>query len=123
MAQGESVSRMMSQQLTKAADGTLVAIGNFEGTATGYGMVFTTLTFPLPQGGASSGTCTIMAQAFPEDRPWVTGSGDGTWEQIEGKNRWKLRFPIVEGSDGSRNRVEGELDLATRSFTAQFSDV
>jgi hypothetical protein len=63
-----------------------------------------------------------MGQAFPDGSPWVVGSGEATWEQVEGLNRWKSSFPVVEGSDGSRSRSEDELDLETRSFNGQLFD-
>ena len=68
------------------------------------------------------GSCTWIGQAFPENLPWVVGTGDGTWAQVEGKNRWKFHFPSLEVSDGSRLRCEGELDLATRVFAGQMFD-
>ena len=95
---------------------------DFEGAAGDFGVTVGTLHVSLPEGGAKSGTCTWMGQAFPDGSPWVVGSGEGTWEQIEGLNRWKLSFPVLEVSDGSRLRSEGELDLAMRSFNGQLFD-
>ena len=108
---------------SRTADGTIVAEVHFEGAADGFGAAFGTLNVPLPQGGASSGSCTWTGHAFPPDSPWVVGSGEGTWEQVENLNRWKLSFPVLEISDGSRIRSEGELDLATRIFAGQYFDV
>ena len=77
---------------------------------------------PLPEGGAKSGSCTSTGHAFPPDRPWVVGSGAGTWAQVEDLNRWKLIFPVLKNSDGSQVRSEGEIDLAKRTFSGQFFD-
>lgn len=106
----------------KTDDGVIVAIVNYEGEATGFGTVFGTMRFPLPDGGATSGTCSWTGQAFPPDQAWVSGSGDGTWEQVEGRYAWKITLPSIENSDGSRVRSEGELDLETRTFTGQMFD-
>ncbi len=119
---GEFTHKMVNNSFTKAADGTIVTTADFEGTASGFGTVLASLIVPLPQGGAKSGSCTWAGQAFPDDSPWVVGSGEGTWEQIEDLNRWKLSFPVIEVSDGSRLRCEGELDLATKIFAGQMFD-
>ena len=117
---GEFSFKHTGNAYAKAADGSLTATSNWEGTATGYGTAFGTLTLTM-NGGASSGRCSWIAQAFPEGQPWAFGSGDGTWEQIEG-HHWKLLFPCLEGSDGSRLRCEGEIDLAARTFKGQMFD-
>jgi hypothetical protein len=106
----------------KNDDGVVVAYANYDGEATGFGTVMGTMSFPLPEGGATSGACTWTGQGFPPDRGWVSGSGDGTWEQIEGKYAWKISIPAIENSDGSRVRSEGELDLAARTFKGQMFD-
>ena len=106
----------------KNDDGTVVAYANYDGTAEGFGAVMGTVSFPLPEGGATSGACSWTGQAFPPDRPWNTGAGDGTWEQIEGRYAWKISIPVIELSDGSRIRSEGEIDLEARTFTGQVFD-
>ena len=113
---------MKNNSFTRADDGTLIATVDFEGTAEGFGTVLSTLRVPLPTGGAPSGSCTWMGQGFPEDRAWVTGVGEGTWEQIPGQYRWKLSVPVMEISDGSRLRCEGEIDFAARTFRGQMFD-
>lgn len=119
---GEFKMQMKNNSFEKDANGTIVAVADFEGTAGDFGVTFGTLRVPLTEGGAKSGTCTWLGQSFPDGSPWVTGSGDGTWEQVEGLNRWKLSFPVIEVSDGSRIRSEGELDLETRGFNGQLFD-
>ncbi len=95
---------------------------NWEGDATGYGAVFGSLIFPLADGGAPGGTCTWVGQAFPEDSPWVSGVGEGTWQQVEGLNRWTISIPVFEISNGDRIRLEGEVDLETRTFSGKMLD-
>ncbi len=107
---------------TKNDGGVIVANVHYDGTATGYGTVMGTLAFLLPEGGATSGTCSWTGQGFPPDSPWVSGSGDGTWEQVEGKYAWKISIPAIENTDGSRIRSEGEVDLEARTFTGQMFD-
>ncbi|MCZ6895230.1 MAG: hypothetical protein O7H40_14445 [Gammaproteobacteria bacterium] len=119
---GEFAFSHMGSTYAKNDDGVIVASVNYEGTATGFGTVFGTLTFPLVEGGAKSGTCAWNGQGFPPDRPWVSGGGDGTWEQVEGRYAWKISLPDMENSDGSRIRAEGELDLEGRTFSGEMFD-
>ena len=119
---GEVTLQMVNNSFAREADGTVVAIADFQGTAGGFGAVLGTLRFPLPNGPATSGTCSWTGQAFPGDGPWTLHKAEGTWEQIKGQNRWKITFPSSESSDGSRIRTEAEIDLATRSLSGQMFD-
>jgi hypothetical protein len=116
---GEFAFNQTAIAYVKNYDGVVVAYVNYEGTATGFGTVQGTLAFPLPEGGATSGTVSWTGQAFPPDRPWNTASGDGTWEQVEGRYAWKISLPAMVNSDGSRIRSEGEVDLEARTFSGQ----
>ena len=116
---GEFSLNQTSNAYVKNDDGVVVAYVNYDGTATGFGTVMGTMSFPLPDGGASSGACSWTGQAFPPDRPWNTASGDGTWEQIEGKYAWKINIPALHISDGRVIRSEGVLDLEARTFNGQ----
>ena len=111
--------QMKNTSFTRADDGTLVATVDFEGTAEGFGTVFSTLRVPIPPGSPKSGSCTWMGQGHPEGSPPVTGVGDGSWEQVADQQRWKVSVPVMEISDGSRLRCEGEIDLTARTFTGQ----
>jgi len=119
---GEFAHRHSGSSYATAADGSIIATSNWEGTATGFGAVFGTLSVPITEGGATSGTCTWIGQAFPPDGAWVTGIGDGTWEEVDGRHRWRMSFPKLQISSGESLRCEGELDLATRTFTGQMFD-
>jgi hypothetical protein len=116
---GEFAFNQTAIAYVKNDDGVVVAYVNYEGTATGFGTVQGTLAFPLPEGGATSGTVSWTGQAFPPDRPWNTASGDGTYEQVEGKYAWQISLPAIELSDGNRIRSEGEVDLEARTFSGQ----
>ena len=119
---GEYEFQMKNNSFSNEADGTIVANVDFEGTAGDFGPGFGTLRVPLKEPGAKSGVCTWTGQACPPGVPWVTGAGDGTWEQVEDLNRWILVFPVVEISDGSRVRSEGVLDLETRMLKGKMYD-
>lgn len=114
---GEFALNHTGSAYLKNGDGVVVAYVNYEGTATGYGTVMGTMCFQLPEGGATSGTCSWTAQGFPPDSAWSTSTGDGTWKQVEGKFAWKVDLPVVEISNGTRIRTEGELDLEARTLT------
>ena len=119
---GEFSHKHTGSGYTKTAEGVIVGYSNWEGTATGFGTVFGTLSVPHGESGATSGSCTWIGQAFLDDGSSVTGEGEGTWQQVEGQHRWKLSFPVIEISSGGRLRSEGEIDLATRTFTGQLFD-
>jgi hypothetical protein len=102
--------------------GVVTAYANYEGTATGFGTVFGTMSFPLPVGGATTGTFKWTGQGFPPDSPWVSGPGEGTWQQIAGENSWNIVIPTIENSDGSLIRSEEKLDLAARTLSGQMFD-
>ena len=119
---GEVTLQMVNNSFEREADGTVVAVADFQGTAGNFGAVLGTMRFPLPNGPATSGTCNWMGQTFPDNGPWTLSTADGTWEQVEGQNRWKISFPSAETPDGGRIRTEGHIDLATRSFTGQMFD-
>ena len=119
---GEFALNHIGNAYRKNDDGVVVAYANYDGTASGFGTVMGTLSFPLPESGANSGTCSWTGQGFPPDSPWTTSSGEGTWEQIEGRYAWKISIPAIEISDGRAIRSEGELDLEARTFNGQMFD-
>jgi hypothetical protein len=115
---GEFAHRHVGNSYSPRKGGGLVAETHWEGVATGYGTVFGSLIFDVPD-GATSGKVQWIGQAFPEDRPFENAFGRGTWKQVEGAHRWAISFPVVEGSSGDRLRCEGQVDLLTRTFTGQ----
>ena len=109
---------------TEKTDNGVNAHSHWEGTATGYGTVFGTLTVPLSlaETNPTSGTCTWAGQAFLEDGTSLIGVAEGTWQKVEGQHRWTTSM-VGENSDGSRLRSEGEIDLASRSYTGKLFEV
>jgi hypothetical protein len=68
----------------------VVTYVNYEGEATGFGTVFGTMSFPLPESGATSGTCAR-----------------------------KISIPALQISDGRVISSQGVLDLAARTFNGE----
>ena len=96
-------------------DGTLVEV-TCDGTATGYGTVLGTLIFESAP-GAQDGTITFRAQGFLEGGVVVDGLGIGTFES-SGTHKWRVRA-VNKVSDGQTFASDGQLDLATRSFSGK----
>ncbi len=61
--------------------GGVVSQAHWEGVATGYGAVFGSLIFDVPD-GATGSSVQWVGQAFPEDSAFVNGSGKGeAWKK------------------------------------------
>ncbi|MGQ0621965.1 MAG: hypothetical protein ACT4QA_18940 [Panacagrimonas sp.] len=96
------------------AGGVLVQ-ANFEGTATGFGMTLGTMT--VSRSGQNCAAWTWCATNFPDIGAGVTGTGQGTLSDL-GANRWRTQG-LLTLSDGRASVVDGELDLATRSWNGR----
>jgi hypothetical protein len=96
--------------------GTLTQV-NFEGTGTGFGTIGGTATFA---GGGKGGTLSYCGAAYLDNGDQVTGAGTGTYESV-GAHRWRTQL-IVHISDGSAVLSEGEIDLATRTWSGKLFD-
>ncbi|MGQ0698850.1 MAG: hypothetical protein ACT4PZ_11490 [Panacagrimonas sp.] len=96
------------------AGGVLIQ-ANCEGTATGFGLTLGTMT--VSRSGQSCGTWTWCATNFPDSGVSVTGTGQGTLSDL-GSNRWRTHG-LLTISDGRTCVVDGELDLATRSWNGR----
>jgi len=116
---GEFTLNHTGSVLAKNDEGVVVTYVNYEGTATGFGTGFGTMSFPLPDGGATSGTCSWAGQGFPPDSEWTSSSGEGAWEQVEGEYAWQISIPALQISNGRTIRSEGVLDLKARTFNGQ----
>lgn len=117
-ALGEFAHRHLGNSYTAREGGGLVVNSSWEGTATGYGTVFGTLIFQVEDGAAGGGVQWV-GQAYPPDTDFVNANGSGTWAQVEGAHRWAISIPVIVVSNGDRVRCEGQVDLATRTFTGQ----
>ena len=117
---GEFSLKHTGSAYAKTENGELTNTSNWQGTATGYGSVFGTLSLsqPLAEAGATSGSIGWAGQGFPEDGTTLGAFGEGTWQQHEGQHRWTITME-VEVSNGDRIRTEGEIDLESLTYTGK----
>ena len=121
---GEFKSKRTGFTLTKTADGQIQQTGSYEGTATGFGAFFGTMTLtqPLEEAGANSGTCTWIAKAILEDKSILADLAEGTWERMGSD----LRFKVLLNnnlSDGRKLRCEGVADSEAGTFEGQIYEI
>jgi hypothetical protein len=90
--------------------GSVLTQANWEGTATGFGAIFSTMTAV----GGKSGTFSECAKAYLDNGDEIIGIGQGTYVSTE-KHRWHTE-DFIQLSDGRRIATEGEIDLASRSW-------
>ena len=114
----EFALRHVGNSYSARKGGGVVSETHWEGVATGYGAIFGSLICDVPD-GATSGSAQWIGQGFPTDRPFVNGSGKGTWKQVKGAHRWTVSIPVQTTSEGDRLRSEGQIDLDTRTFTGK----
>jgi hypothetical protein len=108
---GEYSLKSITATQTVGPAGSVLIQVNWEGTATGFGMIFGTATFI---GGQKGGTFSWVSAAYLDNGDGLNGVGQGTYES-SGKHRWSTKV-ISEISDGRRIAAEGEIDLASRSW-------
>ena len=110
----------MKGQAQESIDNGIRLISHWEGTATGFGAVFGTLTVDLSSDdiAATSGTCRWVAVGFLPDGGRDGGTAEGNWTQHAGRNAWSLSLTGSSAS-GQKIRSEGEIDLASRSWTGK----
>ena len=90
----------------------------WEGAATGFGTVFTTVTY---SGGSKSGTFSECGHAFMDNGDFLHGIGQGTYES-KGVHKWRTAG-FMQLSDGRRMSSEGEIDLAERSWKGKLFEM
>jgi len=110
---GEYSHKFTSFTLTPGPAGSIVIQGNCEGGATGYGTIISTLSAV----GGKSGTLSWCGAMSLDNGDQLTGIGSGTYES-SGKNRWRTQL-LVQISDGRTVLGEGEVDLASRSWSGK----
>ena len=120
MSTGKEIGKFKLKSITTtyALDGGSVHV-NLEGTASGYGTVFGTLTF-RGEPGAKSGPLSWRGQGFLTNGETVTGMGEGVWQE-SGRHKWRTRL-IVGTSDGNCHASDGVLDLKTRTLSGRMLD-
>jgi hypothetical protein len=90
----------------------------WEGTATGFGTVFTTVTYA---GSSKAGTFSQSGTAFMDNGDFLHGVGQGTYEST-GKHKWHT-VGFLQLSDGRRITGEGDIDLAERSWKGKLFEM
>jgi|ERR1051326_1545746 hypothetical protein len=113
---GEYSLKSTSITVSPGPAGSTLSQVNFEGTATGFGAVLGTAIFV----GDKSGTYSWCAQAYLDSGETLSGNGPGTFESTA-RHKWRTRG-IVTLSDGRALNTEGDIDLATRSWTGVLSE-
>jgi len=110
---GEYSLKFNSFRYSPGPAGSVIVEGNCEGTASGFGAVLGTLTAV----GGKGGTLGWCASAYLDNGDQLSGMGNGTYESV-GKHRWRTQT-IIQISDGRTISAEGEVDLATRSWSGK----
>jgi hypothetical protein len=113
---GEYSAKFTTLTFSLGPHGSTLIQANAEGSATGLGTVLGTGSFVV--GGGKSGTYSWCGISYLDNGEQVASNGVGTYESI-GKHRWRTVTPAVHQSDGSILAFEGEIDLATRTWTGK----
>jgi hypothetical protein len=119
MALGKQITEftLKATSLTYSAEpgGSLSVQANVEGTATGFGAVLGTMTTTSANG--KSGTWRWCGAAYLENGETLTGNGQGTFDS-SGPHKWRTTG-IQRLSDGRVTAIEGEITLATRTWSGK----
>jgi len=87
---------------------------DYEGTATGYGVVASSMTFTVQEAGAKSGRVSANNIAWLENGDSMSGVSSGVFS-ASGTNTWRVRTMVVV-SDGTVLLSEGEVSLAEQTY-------
>lgn len=111
---GEFSLKITSLAFTSGPGGSTLVHANVEGTATGFGAVLGTGTFVV----GKSGTHTWCGAAYLDNGEIVLTNGQGTQES-SGRHKWHTE-DVHHLSNGQTLGVEGEIDLAARTWSGKF---
>lgn len=112
---GEFSVKMTTMTFMPGPAGSMIVQANFEGTATGFGVVCGTMN-ASPAGG-QSGTFDSCLITLPESGDGVSGTGRGKFTKT-GSNRWHTEGPL-NLSDGRTVYGEGDIDLPNRTWSGK----
>ena len=87
---------------------------DYEGAATGYGFVASTVSFTVREVGAKSGTTGANNVAWLENGDSMSAIASGVFNE-SGTNTWRVRSLVIV-SDGTIILSDGEVSLAERTF-------
>ena len=111
---GEFSLKIASLIFTPGPANSVLVQANCEGTATGFGAVLDTGTFVV----GKSGTHSLCGAAYLDNGDIITFTGQGTHES-SGRHKWRTQG-VNQLSDGRTTAVEGEIDLAARTWSGKF---
>ena len=113
---GEFSLKIASMIFTPGPANSVLLQANCEGTATGFGQVPLTATFVT----GKSGTYSLCGVAYMDNGDIMPFSGEGRHES-SGHHKWRTQG-VNHLPDGRNLGVEGEIDLATRTWSGKFSE-
>jgi hypothetical protein len=93
----------------------VIVQANYEGTGAGFGAVLGTLS--AVSADQKTGTWSWCAVAYLDNGDSVTGNGQGAFQRDK-LTHWRTQGSI-QISDGRMLALEGEIDLATRTWKGQ----
>ena len=111
---GEFSLKIASLIFTPGPANSVLVQANCEGTATGFGTILNTGTFVV----GKSGTFSLCGAAYLDNGDIITYTGQGTYES-SGRNKWRTQM-VNQLSNGQTHNVEGEIDLAARTWSGKF---
>lgn len=114
---GEFSHKAITMTFSPGPAGTLTVQANFEGSATGFPSVMSTMV--ASPAGQNAGSFTWDGVAFMDDGSATTAHLQGTFVST-GKQVWRM-VGAGHFADGRRARTEGELTLATRTWKGTFT--
>ncbi len=88
---------------------------DYQGTASGYGVVASSMTFTVQQAGDKNGTVSANNIAWLENGDSLSGVSKGVFS-TSGTNTWRVRAMVVV-SDGTVLLSEGEVSLAEQTYS------
>ena len=109
----EFSSRGLSVSDPTSSGGGSITV-DYEGTATGYGVVASSMTFTVQEAGAKGGTVSANNIAWLESGDSVSGGSKGVFSS-SGTNTWRVRAMVLV-SDGTVLLSEGEISLAEQTY-------
>jgi hypothetical protein len=111
---GEYSGKLTSIRVIPEGKSSVIEM-NLEGTASGFGVVIATMTCVAGKSGAYK----YQGLAYLDNGDIISGVGQGGKFESIGKHLWRTEGTI-QPSDGSPSVVEeGQVDLATRSWTVK----
>jgi hypothetical protein len=110
---GEFNAKQVSMRVRE--DGKLEC--NFEGTVSGYGQGFSTLTVTV--GDGKSGGYEWAGITYAENGDITQATGQGQWERT-GINKWAISGTTRTRDGRTTVLTEGIMDLATRTWSGKY---